>query len=178
VLWFKSISTSALASFGQAWPPSAKNFLNPRILPQRSLDQAGGAVAISDICRDYLDREEVTFGIDEGVALNGFNFLTRIACRPTAKHRVQGPAEKTSTYCSSANHPSVGCTQTVDGVAPGLQPMPHGSFFRFGSNTDESARLIRPRSLVSWFRGSGRSQRRRPNRRPLRPHAAFLLPRA
>jgi len=49
-----------------------------RIFPQGPLDQTGGTVAILDICRDYLEREEVTFGVDEGVALNALNFLARI----------------------------------------------------------------------------------------------------
>ena len=46
-------------------------------IPQGPLDQTGGTVAILDICRDYLERE-VTFGVDEGVALNALIFLARI----------------------------------------------------------------------------------------------------
>src|SRR5262249_51593161 len=41
-------------------------------------DQVRGRVAILDICRDYLEREEVAFGVDQGVALNALNFLARI----------------------------------------------------------------------------------------------------
>jgi hypothetical protein len=48
------------------------------IFLQRPLDQARSTVAILNISRNYLEREEVTFGVDEGVALNAFNFLARI----------------------------------------------------------------------------------------------------
>src|SRR5262249_1792070 len=45
---------------------------------ERPLDQTSGTVAILDISRNYLEREEVAFGVDEGIALNAFNFLARI----------------------------------------------------------------------------------------------------
>jgi hypothetical protein len=41
-------------------------------------DQANSTIAILNISRNYLEREEVTFGVDEGVGLNAFNFLARI----------------------------------------------------------------------------------------------------
>ena len=63
------------------WPGIAAVSEDPfqaRIFSQGPVDQTGGTVAILDICRDYLEREEVTFGVDEGVALNALNFLARI----------------------------------------------------------------------------------------------------
>ena len=55
-----------------------EELFQPRIFPQRPLDQASSTVAILNISRNYFEREEVTFGVDEGVALNAFNFLARI----------------------------------------------------------------------------------------------------
>jgi hypothetical protein len=55
-----------------------EDLFQARIFLQRPLDQTGGAVAILDIGRDYLDREEVPLGVDESVALNAFDFLARI----------------------------------------------------------------------------------------------------
>ena len=63
------------------WPGIAaisENLFQPRIFSQSSLDQTSGTVAILNIRRNYLEREEVTLGVDEGVALNAFNFLARI----------------------------------------------------------------------------------------------------
>ena len=65
----------------ELWPGIAavsEDLFQARIFPQGPLDQTGGTVAILDICRDYLEREEVAFGVDEGVALNALNFLARI----------------------------------------------------------------------------------------------------
>ena len=63
------------------WPGIAavgENLFQSRIFPERLLDQTGGTVAILDIGRNYLEREEVAFRVDEGVALNAFSFLGRI----------------------------------------------------------------------------------------------------
>ena len=57
-------------------PP--KDLFQARIFLERPLDQTSGTVAILDIPRNYLEREEVAFGVDEGIALNAFNFLARI----------------------------------------------------------------------------------------------------
>src|SRR5262249_24235771 len=56
----------------------SKDLFQARIFLQRPLDQTSGAIAILDIGGDYLEREEVAFGVDEGVALNALNFLARI----------------------------------------------------------------------------------------------------
>jgi hypothetical protein len=60
------------------WPGIAAVSESGADISEGPLDQTGGTVAILDICRDYLKREEVTFGVDEGVALNALNFLARI----------------------------------------------------------------------------------------------------
>ena len=57
-------------------PP--KDLFQARIFLERPVDQTSGTVAILDISRNYLEREEVAFGVDEGIALNAFNFLARI----------------------------------------------------------------------------------------------------
>ena len=57
-------------------PP--KDLFQARIFLERPVDQTSGTVAILDISRNYLEREEVAFGVDERIALNAFNFLTRI----------------------------------------------------------------------------------------------------
>jgi hypothetical protein len=49
-----------------------------RVLPQRLLDQVGGAIAILRVGRDYLDREEMAFGVDDRVALDALCLLARI----------------------------------------------------------------------------------------------------
>ena len=56
----------------------SENLFQARKFLQRLLDQTGGTVAILDICRDYLDREEMAFRVDEGVALDALDFLARI----------------------------------------------------------------------------------------------------
>src|SRR5215472_1323614 len=56
----------------------SKDLFQARIFLERPLDQTSGTVAILDISRNYLEREEVAFGVDEGIALNAFNFLARI----------------------------------------------------------------------------------------------------
>ena len=44
----------------------------------RLLDQSGGAVAVLDVGGDHLDAEEQSDGIDERVALDPLDFLTRV----------------------------------------------------------------------------------------------------
>ena len=56
----------------------SKDLFQARIFLERPLDQTSGTVAILDISRNYLEREEVAFGVDERIALNAFNFLARI----------------------------------------------------------------------------------------------------
>ena len=65
----------------ELWPSIAsvsEELFQSGIFSQGSLDQANSTIAILNISRNYLEREEVTFGVDEGVALNTFNFLARI----------------------------------------------------------------------------------------------------
>jgi hypothetical protein len=60
------------------WPGIAAVSEDPfqaRIFPQGPLDQTAGTVAILDICRDYLEREEVTFGVDGALRLMPLIFL-------------------------------------------------------------------------------------------------------
>ena len=56
----------------------SKDFFQTRIFLQRPLNQTGSRVPILDISRNYLEREEVAFGVDERIALNAFNYLARI----------------------------------------------------------------------------------------------------
>jgi hypothetical protein len=56
----------------------SKDLFQARIFLQRPLNQTGSTVPILDIPRNYLKREEVSFGVDKGVALNALNFLARI----------------------------------------------------------------------------------------------------
>jgi hypothetical protein len=58
--------------------PVSEDLFQSGIFSQGPLDQANSTIAILNISRNYLEREEVTFGVDEGVALNAFNFLARI----------------------------------------------------------------------------------------------------
>ena len=60
------------------WPGIAAVSEDPfqaRIFSQGPLDQTGGTVAILDIRRDYLEREEVTFAVDEALRLMPLIFL-------------------------------------------------------------------------------------------------------
>jgi hypothetical protein len=56
----------------------SKDLSQARIFLQRPFNQTGRTVPILDIPRNYLEREEVSFGVDKGVALNALNFLARI----------------------------------------------------------------------------------------------------
>ena len=64
--------------FGSGIATVSKDLFQARIFLERPLDQTSGTVAILDISRNYLEREEVAFGVDEGIALNALNFLARI----------------------------------------------------------------------------------------------------
>jgi len=64
--------------FGPSIATVSKDLFQARIFLERPFDQTSGRVAILDISRNYLEREEVAFGVDEGIALNAFNFLARI----------------------------------------------------------------------------------------------------
>jgi hypothetical protein len=50
----------------------------PWELPQGLVNQTGSAIAILDVGRDHLDREEMAFGVDDRVALDALGFLARV----------------------------------------------------------------------------------------------------
>jgi len=50
----------------------------PWELLQRLFNQTGSAIAILDVGRDHLDREEMSFGVDDRVALDALGFLAGI----------------------------------------------------------------------------------------------------
>src|SRR5262249_16645011 len=56
----------------------SKDLYQARIFLQRPLNQIGCTVPILDIPWNYLEREEVSLGVDKGVSLNALNFLARI----------------------------------------------------------------------------------------------------
>jgi len=65
----------------QLWPGIAtvgEQLAQARVLAQRLLDQVGGAIAILHVGGDHLDGEQMAFGVDNGIALDAFGFLTRI----------------------------------------------------------------------------------------------------